>query len=103
MKTKHVQELCVELWDGRAMGRVLPEPIVLTRALYWAVSRDLAECVSYDPEGDGRVRWVRALVRSRARVGAQGRRAQARPAVEALAAFLLGRDEVDAGVERGGW
>ncbi len=101
----------MELWDRRASGRALPEPIVLTRGLYRAVAQDLAELESYDPEGDARVLWLSELARSVARVGAQGRRPRASEAVEAVAAFLLGREELlvpcgkdlAAGVEGGGW
>jgi len=88
MTTRNVHEFCVALWEAREEAR-LPRAAEISRGLALAVAADVTASADYEPHLDLRVAWAEAMVRGR-RWQRPECRPEARDAVEATAAYLLG-------------
>lgn len=89
MTTRNVHEFCAGLWEAREVSR-LPMAAEISRGLALAVARDVEGSVDYEPHLDLRVVWAEKMVKGR-RWQVPECKPEASPAVEAAAAYLLGK------------
>lgn len=99
--TRHIQNLCQEVWDARAAGRLTHDEVLLSQQMYVAVAADIAEAqVKYDPEIDKRVEWLRAVIRQ-VRAREYMSRCRAEEVLEDLMDWILcGRMRMPCGKDR---
>lgn len=64
MRTHHVQDLALEVWELREKRSLKSRAAVLGRLIYQQVAADIAECDDYDPTADDRVEWLQQLART---------------------------------------
>jgi serine/threonine protein kinase HipA of HipAB toxin-antitoxin module len=93
LRTHHVQQAALRLWEAR-VGRRMPSSGLVVDRMYEAIQEDMAACGGaqclggYDPESDARVAWMRSVA---ARIRA-GESPYAPADLEATVRFVLGVD-----------